>query len=349
MNPTANSCVAVAIIVLGLGAGCSQIPRGAAYPEFTPDQRRAGEAYEQAAVLQELRHDDERVATVAFRIATTSAQLCSETTPLTGLVLSSRLQYRPRLRSAAADALGLSFEPTIEAVVSGGPADTAGLQEGDVLLAIDGLVLTPPPTGSDAPASYQPVARALAQLRAALDKGPATLTVRRQGAEIALKLGSVLGCAYDAHVLPSKEVNASADGRHVFITTGLVRYALTDDDLAVVLAHEYAHNLLHHHHQLDRHGFARKFLGAAGSTPGSLRTAEKEADYVGLYLLARAGYDISAAPRFWRRFAADYGDAWYVRWSHPGSLERAVSLDAARREIQQKITAGRPLTPRMPP
>ena len=32
-----------------------------------------------------------------------------------------------------------------------------------------------------------------------------------------IKVGSVSGCAYDAQVLPSKEVNASADGRHGFL------------------------------------------------------------------------------------------------------------------------------------
>jgi predicted Zn-dependent protease len=131
----------------------------------------------------------------------------------------------------------------------------------------------------------------------------------------------------------------------VFVTTGLIRYAVTDDALAIVLGHEYAHDVLHHRQRLDRHGFARAFLGQLGSTPASLMTAEKEADYVGLYLAARAGYDISAAPEFWRRLAADYGDAWYVRWSHPGSLERAAALEAARAEIQQKIKAREPLVP----
>lgn len=349
MKTPANSCFLVAITVLSFAASCSQIPPGAVYPQLPPDEQRAGEGYERAALLQELRHDDERVATVAFRIAITNGELCTDKAPLTGLVLSSLLQYRPGLRTAAAEALGLSSEPTIEAIVPGSPASISGLRVGDVILAINGTLLNPAHGASDAPVTYQGVERALAQLGAALDRGGVTLTVRRSRAEALVELRSVSGCAYDAQVLPSKEMNASADGRHVFIATGLVRYAVTDDDLAVVLAHEYAHNILHHHTQLDRHGFARKILGPVGSTPGSLRTAEKEADYVGLYLLARAGYAITAAPRFWRRFAADYGDAWYVRWSHPGSLERAASLEAARREIQEKITAGQPLAPRMPP
>jgi predicted Zn-dependent protease len=109
---------------------------------------------------------------------------------------------------------------------------------------------------------------------------------------------------------------------------------------------------MHHHRRLDGKGFARNMLGDLGSTPQSLNTAEREADYVGLYLTARAGFDISRAPEFWRRFAADYGDAVYVRWSHPGSAERAANLAATREEILQKLRSGLPLTPtpaRLPP
>ena len=87
---------------------------------------------------------------------------------------------------------------------------------------------------------------------------------------------------------------------------------------------------------------ARKALGPLGSTPVSLRLAEKEADYVGLYLTARAGYDISLAPEFWRRFPAIGGD---LGWSHPDMPERAAALAATRDEILEKVKLDQPLVP----
>ena len=116
--------------------------------------------------------------------------------------------------------------------------------------------------------------------------------------------------------------------------------------LALVLGHEFAHDALHHRQRLDRLGLARRSLGDLGSTPPSLRLAEREADYVGLYLTARAGYDISQAPEFWRQFPAVDGD---FGWSHPDTAERGASLAAARDEILRKRGAGQPLVPNAPP
>ena len=112
--------------------------------------------------------------------------------------------------------------------------------------------------------------------------------------------------------------------------------------LALVLGHEFAHDLLHHRQRLDRVGVARGVLGELGSTPGSLHAAEREADYVGLYLTARAGYDISHAPDFWRRFPRTGGD---LGWSHPDPDQRVAALAATRDEIEAKIARGEPLLP----
>ena len=140
-------------------------------------------------------------------------------------------------------------------------------------------------------------------------------------------------------------MSASADGRHVFISTAMVDYAQSDDMLALALGHEFAHDLLRHHDRLDQVGIARKTLGDLGATPGSLWLAEKEADYVGLYLSARAGYDVSEAPEFWRRFPKVAGE---LSWSHPDADERAAALAATRDEIQAKARNGQPLIPNPP-
>ena len=343
IGPSGRLCLAALAVV---AAGCSDLRPDAAYPRLSPEQQAAGEAHAQDALLDRLRDQDRRVAAVAYRIATASLDLCAEKGAQTGLVLSSARQFSPRLRPVARRALGLGDGVSIEAVAPGTPAARADVREGDALLAVEGAGLQAASGDPDsAPADYAAVASAQSALDHALSRGPARLTLRRGDAVLTATLESAPGCGYDVQVLPSRELNASADGRHVFITTALVRYAVDDETLAVVLGHEFAHDVLHHRLKLDRAGVARGFLGPLGSTPASLLGAEREADYVGLYLTARAGYDISAAPEFWARLAADYGDAWYVRLTHPGSLERAASLEATKSEILAKLKGGQPLRP----
>ena len=338
-----RACLAALVLA---AAGCSELHPQVAYPQLSTEQRSADEAHAQDALLDRLREQDRRVAAVAYRLATASLELCAEKAPQTGLVLSSARQFSPRLRAVARRALGLGDGVSIEAVAPGTPAARSGLREGDELMAVGGAGLQA--VGGDpdrAPANYTGVASAQAALDQALAHGPVTLTLRRGAELLSATLASEPGCGYDVQVLPSRELNASADGRHVFITTALLRYAVDDDTLAVVLGHEFAHDVLHHRLELDQAGIARGVLGPLGSNPASQLTAEREADYVGLYLTARAGYDISAAPQFWARLAADYGDAWYVRLTHPGSLERAASLEATEAEILAKLKAGQPLRP----
>ena len=236
---------------------------------------------------------------------------------------------------------------TVEVVAARSPAALRGRAwPDDVLLAIDDRPLAPPApplaaTGPDTrPPSYAPIEAAQARITEALSAGGATFTIRRGDATLRLAVVGEMGCAYDAQVLPGPGLSASADGRHVFISAALVSYARSDDMLALVLGHEFAHDILRHRRRLDQVGY--RALGDLGSTPASLKLAEREADYVGLYLTARAGYDIAQAPEFWRRFPAADGD---LSWSHPGAAERAASLAATRDEILGKLKAGQPLIP----
>ncbi len=72
---------------------------------------------------------------------------------------------------------------------------------------------------------------------------------------------------------------------------------------------------------------------------------EAEADYVGLYVMARAGYDFHDAVTVWRRMAVNSPGAITMASDHPATSERFVALQAAIQEIDAKVAQGQKLLP----
>jgi predicted Zn-dependent protease len=78
-----------------------------------------------------------------------------------------------------------------------------------------------------------------------------------------------------------------------------------------------------------------------------VRQAEIElaADYLGLYIMARAGYDVGAAPPFFRRLAANFPRLVNAGPTHPSSSYRYVAMTKAVTEIRGRIAKGTALMP----
>lgn len=291
----------------------------------TAGARPHDEATEFAA-LQAL---ETRLAAVAWRLTSANTELCPATGPQTGLTLHDARQYAPVSRAAAVRFFHLTDAPAVMAVAPGSPAERAGLKAGDGITAVNGAALRDP-APADGPASYAGVERALTWIDLALKRGPAMLTVPRGGERPErLALQPQAGCDYEVQLVPSSKMEANADGRVVSVSTALVRYAASDDDLALVVGHEMAHNVL-------RHRENRK---------GSSRSRERAADRVGLYLTARAGYDISGADAFWRRFGDDNWRARLGVLTHPSPTARSKAIAQTAEEIARKRAAGEPLVP----
>ncbi len=123
-------------------------------------------------------------------------------------------------------------------------------------------------------------------------------------------------------------INAFAlPGGKVAIYTGILKHTKTEDGLATVIAHEIAHALQRHGAErmsrgiLDQIAQIGMIAGAAsgvvdpqvamgamnayglGVTLPHNRQQESEADYIGLQLMAKAGYDPREAVSFWERMS----------------------------------------------
>lgn len=169
-------------------------------------------------------------------------------------------------------------------------------------------------------------------------------------------------CSVPVKVVEARDINAYADGKTAYINTGMIDFSSNDEELAVIIAHEMAHNILMHGDKKKTNGLIGEIIGAGVQVATGVdarqlfhdlgrltysQAFESEADYVGLYLVARAGYDYSKSPNLWRKMGMENSQNINVGLlaSHPGSSERYLALDAAVLEIQEKLKYGLDILP----
>lgn len=316
-------------------AGC-----GPGVPAADAGLTTAAPAEQRLIALTDL---DQRVARVGYRLSVANADLCPAVRNSAGWLLHAAGQYSPELRPYAEARFGLDGDlPGVLAAPAGSPAALAGLRQGDLILGVEGEALTRG-DGRRA-AAFEGLEANIRKLDLALARGPVRLLIRRDGDEMTVPVSPRRTCGYDVQLDPSDELNARADGERLFITTAMAGFAATDDELAIVLGHELAHHVLGHRnwHEAEALGRQTQTVPALGGAAGG---HERQADRVGLFLAARAGFDTAIAPDFWRRFG-DYN--WRVRypgWSHPSAEARARALEQVQAEISALRAAGQPLVP----
>mgnify|MGYP000088412441 CR=1 FL=1 len=162
-------------------------------------------------------------------------------------------------------------------------------------------------------------------------------------------------------ILNQRTVNAiSLPGGFVYVTRGMLDFVRSDDELAFVLGHEVAHvNQRHHVSLLERHFFmgivisllfggdptatqVANFVGFLLSR-GFSRSAEFEADQVGVRLTHRAGFRADAGLQFMERLRAAEGrdpSQFEVLFrTHPALPDRIVRVREELRRLGYQARA----------
>lgn len=339
MRPAARR-LAVASLALALGAaGCGHPApdAGAATLQDGPEVR-----------LERLTALDVRVAETAWVLALSNADLCPVNRPRAGWTLQSATQYGPELRPLAERRYGLAGDlPGVLAAPAGSPAAAAGLAPGDLILAVNGQPLREgDPNASE---TYDGLQANIAVLDAALAQGAVQLRVRRAATERDVTLRPVLACAYPAQVEVTGTFRSRTDGRHIFISDGMANLAQNTDELAFVLAHELAHAVLEHRTQPDVTGVRGGSNWAISMRRGLSLRSEADADRMGLFLVARAGFDPYRAVEFLTRYEAVGPGADGPQINTGGIYESAAGRRRALQPVLADIAArkidGRALIP----
>nr|WP_067298344.1 M48 family metallopeptidase [Marinobacterium profundum] len=308
-------------------------------PDPPADEAIATEAEHQLTQALILRHAREyRLARVARPLLIAALELCPmHRRSEYGLRLHSIDSYTRQQRPAAHTVYGLDQRPTLRTPLPDSPAAKAGLHAGDRLLRLQGRAFTSE--------TYNSIDTQLREM-----SGPLSLQIERGDSRMDLTLMPEELCDWPVRLIRSSAINAHADGREIRINQGMLSYAQGDDELALVIAHEIAHNGLQHIDKQLRNLLLGALLDLLALTqgypsPGIAATLgihhqalnwELEADLQALVLLHRAGVPLQPGIEFWRRLGTDFPTA--IRHSrgliHPGTAERYLRMKTAAKALQ---------------
>ena len=181
--------------------------------------------------------------------------------------------------------------------------------------------------------------------------------VQRLAAAACALVPEQAGVAWEVHTTANPDVDgiSMAGGKLLVGLPFIHGMHLTDSELAMVLAHEMAHVLGHHHNEALSSAFILAFrnlpkkpvpfvglaISAVQENRGLLfdmaplaRMQEFEADALGLLLASRAGYPIAELVGFYAKLASqDDLDGASETASHPSGVARLHYANAVRQLI----------------
>ena len=301
-----------------------------------------------------------RLQNVAFRVRVANRDDCKErTSAQIGLAAGSVASLPRKYRSFTHEALSVSWtQATVLSVADTSPAATAGIKPGDHLL-----------TFNNQPVPGYATAGWISDFARHNGERPIQVLVRRDGVDATRTVTPVRACSIPIELISDSSVDAFTDGDKIVIHSSILRLARTDAQLALVISHELAHaNLGHLNSQLVNTvaGWAGGAVLDAGVMLGGISTSgafskafsragarafsvgfEREADYVGAYYAARAGYDLAGAEEVWRALALESPDSIRIATTHPITPVRFVQMQKVADEITDKQRRKAPLMPEL--
>jgi len=309
------------------------------YPEFTRAEIAAGTVEAQRASIEAYLALEQRVDNIAWPLLVGNADLCHERTREAADLAGVKPGARPvRIGDEEIDA---SMETLFKAV----NAYKDSQKDGD-------------------------------------ERAPLSAVFEQDGRLHEVEMSMETFCDIPVSVASTDVINASASGSSVRIYRGLLNYFPDNDEaIGVIVGHEIGHVIGRHVPKQRRNSMVSGFalwglpvtLGAslvdsliagplerwAGveTPPGAAgvarltnralgtRSFEQEADYLGLYIAARGGVDISNAEEVFKGFAKVSPRSTYGNRSHPVTPQRVLAVQATRAEIKAKQARAEALIP----
>lgn len=292
----------------------------------------------------------DKIYNVWYNLITSSALFCKKNIkPVYGFEVHDKKMYEEKDIKLLSEKYLIDERPTVVYIHPNLPASQAGLRVNDKIIKAQDKEV------KDSRELWEIINKNKFQ--------KLKLLVERNGELINLEMSPVEGCDYDVFLIFHESINAWASPpNRVFVTTGLMRFIQDEKELAFILGHELSHHILGHLTKTMTNVTIGSVIDILISITTGVNTQgifqqlggliyskqfEREADYLGTYIAARSGYDVSDAPEIWRRLAAEFPTAISDSFlaDHPSTPERFLFIEKTVKEIEEKKAKGEPLIP----
>ena len=301
------------------------------------------------------------VKSIGYRINSLNADICNKTDFNSGITYANENVIGLKIAKFFPSKLNLGSKVSIINIVENSPADKAGLTVGDIILELEGFTF---PEGKNA---LKKISKHFKDFE---EKEIKKIKIDRNGQILKFDINQIKICNYPIIFTQDKIVNAYADGKSIIMTQGMVDYAKDDNEIALVIAHELAHNDRGHLDAKKKNTLIMGSIGfildlmtiyySGGTAGGDAQNTEmwskigseaysvefeKDADYGGVYYAYRAGYDISNVKNFWERIGSENPKQIAISSTHPATAERYLQIEKTVEEINKKKSDGLALIP----
>lgn len=279
------------------------------------EQERAG--------IERFQAFDQRLQNVGWTLLHRNAAYCERVIPSIGLQMQDMASFRaPEIARAA---LGLEGDFAVQTAAHGSPAAQNGAFAANrEIVRLERF----DPNNWETEGKFD-----WRRLRRAHDHIDAMLT-EHGGISIGfangetVRLTPVETCA-GRFELAGRGDRMVATGERVLLGIESEAFTYDIDMFAAGLAHEVAHMVLDHTAWLDRNGRGMR----------NVRRTEREADRLIPWLLANAGYDPNAAPRWFEAFQPSSGSVLFIRGTHPKWRDRSASVESEIAQVRALLEA----------
>ena len=326
-----------------LCAACAPVSK---LPPLPADEIKAEQRKQQIAQLRSYLGQLSRLDNVAFQLRVANRDDCEDRAwAQIGLIAGTVASLPRKFRSFSHEALAVSWtHATVLSIADNSPAAAAGIKIGDHGTTgwIGGYVRNN-------------------------GERPIQVLIRRDGIDEMRAVIPVIACTIPIELQVDSSINAFTTDDRIVVSSSILRAARTDAQLALVVGHELAHAYLGHLNKrranavigwiggaaadagimlggMSTYGAFSRPLTQAGARAFSV-AFEREADYVGAYYAARAGYDLTGSEEIWRTFSLEDPDSIRLTTDHPITPVRFVQMQKVIDEIGNKKRRNLPLDP----
>ena len=322
-----------------LCAACAPVSK---LPPLPADEIKAEQRKQQIAQLRSYLGQLSRLDNVAFQLRVANRDDCEDRAwAQIGLIAGTVASLPRKFRSFSHEALAVSWtHATVLSIADNSPAAAAGIKIGDHGTAgwIGGYVRNN-------------------------GERPIQVLIRRDGIDEMRAVIPVIACTIPIELQVDSSINAFTTDDRIVVSSSILRAARTDAQLALVVGHAYLGHL-----NKRRANAVIGWIGGAAADAGIMLGGmstygafsrpltqasarafsvafEREADYVGAYYAARAGYDLTGSEEIWRTFSLEDPDSIRLTTDHPITPVRFVQMQKVIDEIGNKKRRNLPLDP----